>query len=532
MLPTAADLSLREAAAQCVFARLGSNLPPETDAHDDVDRVMALLDGTPVGGLLLFRAHRSTAAEALTRLQQAARIPLLVTSDLERGVGQQVEGGTLFPHAMAVGQTSDPAAAAQTLARTTAREARACGIHWTLAPVADVHIEPKNPIINIRAFGTTAPAVSRCVEAYTQAARDEGLLTTAKHFPGHGRTTADSHATLPVVDVSRDTLEAVDLAPFRMAVQAGTRGMMTAHVAYPDLDPERRPATASAPILGDLLRKQMGFEGVILSDSLQMEGIAAVDAASDPAVPTEPGRRAAHLMKAGVDVLLDPGDPAAIVDGLVAAVREGRLSTDRVHQACGRVLDAKRQVLSASDGAAFLPGDGETDLSATLGGETHRRLALDMARDALSADVQAREWRVRLPPRGDGLAVQILPSAATEGTGRRFAKRVATALPEARVRVLSPDADAEAGRLAHQEAQEARALMLAAIAEPAAWKAFGLSDLQAARLREGATRSKAVVAAVGSPSVVESGIGAGRLYTYSTVPASQQALVEWLQERP
>jgi len=531
MLPTAADLSLREAAAQCVFARLGSNLPPETDAHDDVDRVAELLDRTPVGGLLLFRAHRSTVADALTRLQQASRIPLLITSDLERGVGQQVEGGTLFPHAMAAGRTSDPAAAAQTLAQTTAREAHACGIHWTLAPVADVHVEPKNPIINIRSFGTDPRTVSRCVDAYIQAARNERLLTTAKHFPGHGRTTADSHATLPVVDVSRDELEAVDLAPFRTAVQARTRGMMTAHVAYPDLDPDRRPATASAPILGDLLRTQMGFEGVILSDSLQMEGISGVEEAADPAAPTDPGRRAVRLMKAGVDVLLDPGNPDEVVDGLVTAVREGVLSGDRVRRACGRVLGAKRQIQSTSDEAPFLPGDGERDLSATVGGESHRRLALDMARDALSIDDEARAWRVRLPPRGDGLVVQILPSAATEGTARRFAKRVGSALPEAQVHVLLPDADAEAGRLARQEAKEARALMLAAIAEPAAWRAFGLSDVQDARLREGTTLPNTVVAALGSPSVVPSGTGAGRLYTYSTVPASQRAVVEWLRER-
>ena len=540
MIPDAATLSLRDATAQCVFARLGSNLPPKTTAEEDADRVAELLSRTPVGGLLLFRANRASVARVLGRLQDNAPIPLLVASDVERGVGQQVEGGTLFPHAMAVGKAADPPAAAARLAQVTAREARACGIHWALAPVADVHVEPANPIINIRAFGTGAEVVSRCADAYVRAAQTAGLLTTAKHFPGHGRTTADSHATLPMVDAGRDALEAVDLAPFRAAIRAGTVGVMTAHVAYPDLDPSRAPATASSPILTDLLRGTMGFDGVVVSDSLQMKGISAGADGGPPDAETQ----AARLLRMGVDLLLDPGDPERVVTGLVDAVRRGDLEDDRVREACGRVLALKRRLQKMRGDSAFHPSpdlfpDFSPDLSletaeapnAVVGAAAHRAEAAAVARDALSADDAARTWRSALPPRGEGGVVQVLPAAAREETATRLVEALRSALPQAQMQVIPPDAGRETVRAARAEAQGGTARLLVSIAEPAAWTEFGLSDSQHALIEQEGERPTTLAAALGSPAVMDRVPGAGRLHTYSTVPAACTAFVEWIQDR-
>jgi beta-glucosidase-like glycosyl hydrolase len=448
-------------------------------------------------------------------------------------VGQQVEGATLFPHAMAVGQTTDPPAAAARLAEVTAREARACGIHWALAPVADVHVEPANPIINIRAFGTEADAVSRCADAYIRAAQTAGLLTTAKHFPGHGRTTADSHATLPVVEAGRDALDSVDLAPFRAAIRAGTVGVMTAHVAYPDLDPSGAPATASAPILTDLLRGTMGFDGVVVSDSLQMEGIST---GADDGGSADAGTQAARLLRAGVDLLLDPGDPERVVTGLVDAVRRGDLEDDRVREACGRVLALKRRLQKMRGDAAFHPSPDSSPEKrgapdAVVGAEAHRAEAAAIARDALSADDAARAWRAQLPQRGEGVVVQILPAAAREETATRLVEALRPALPQAQMQVIPPDAGVETVRAADADARGGAARLLVSIAEPAAWTEFGLSDSQHALIDPEGEMPATLAAALGSPAVMDRVSGAGRLHTYSTVPASCTAFVEWIQHR-
>ncbi|NBB74527.1 MAG: beta-glucosidase, partial [Bacteroidetes bacterium] len=326
--------TLREKAAQLVFIRLGSNMTPPVTVSDDAARVADLLDRYPFGGLLLFNGHYPATADRLAVLQAQSAYPLLVASDVERGVGQQVEGTTVFPHAMAFGALGDEAEPAiDALARITAREALACGIHQLLTPVADVNLHPRNPIISIRAFGTEPDAVARHVHTYVTACRDEGLITTAKHFPGHGRTADDTHETLPAVDADVDTLQATDLMPFRAAIAAGADTVMTTHAAFPALDPEGRPATLSPPILRGVLRDQMGFDGPIVTDSLLM---AAVRATHD-----DPGDQAVALLEAGVDCVLDPSDPVAVVEGLVRAVESGQLAASRIHRAFDRIWRLK-----------------------------------------------------------------------------------------------------------------------------------------------------------------------------------------------
>ena len=310
-----------------------------------------------VGGFILFGGEARQVRALTDELHRRAPHPLLIGSDLERGAGQQFRGATPLPPAAALGWLDDEAATARA-GELSAREARALGVNWVYAPVADVDLEPENPIIGVRAFGARPDDVARHVAAWVRGCARGGALSCAKHFPGHGRTVGDSHIERPSVGAPRAQLEQ-DLAPFRAAVRAGTDSMMTAHVVYPALDPAGRAATLSPPILGDLLRGELGFGGLVVTDAIIMEGL------------TEGGSEAAasvQAVAAGCDVLLYPQDAGAVMRELEAAVADGRLPRERVEDALRRIASAAERVAGP--------------LEAAYGAEEDRRWALDVARRA------------------------------------------------------------------------------------------------------------------------------------------------------
>ena len=508
------------------MVRFGSNVPPPVAAEDDVERIRGLLSRCPVGGVILFRGRAPEIRDALNEIQDASAIPLLVGSDLERGTGQQVEGATRFPHAMALGHAPDPEEAAACLARATALEARALGIHLAFAPVADIHLTAENPIIGPRAFGADPQAVGRCVAAYVRTARENGLLTCAKHFPGHGRTVTDSHETLPVVDTPRRDLTVTDLFPFRSAITAGVDTVMTAHVAYPSLDPTGTPATASAPILTTLLRDEMAFEGCVVSDSLLMEGIAGTGI---------PGEQAAVLVAAGVDLLLDPQEPEAVVDGLVAAVENGALSEARLNQAFDRVWTMKERAFSFA--RETLPAVG--DLPA------FEQEADRLARSGMTVEGEKIEWTGSLTSvenaehEPKGIVCVRLSRRESEGEALLPGWETAT---EWAIHANTPD---ETITQIWKRANEARAIVCVVASAPAAWQSFGLPDALeaiAAELLDAGPPS--VLAVLGSPhagdrvearrsSAAASAKGSTRtgprVDLYSDEPVSRRALWDTLR---
>jgi beta-glucosidase-like glycosyl hydrolase len=507
--------------------RLGSNVPPPTSAEADEARVAEILTECPVGGLIVFRGTWPDLRGTLDRLQAISPIPLLVASDLERGLGQQVRGATRFPHAMALGHAPDSDDAVASLARITAQEARAAGIHLAFAPVVDVHLHEENPIIGPRAFASTPERVARCAETYIRTANAEGMLTCAKHFPGHGRTVTDSHDRLPVVDLPEDRLRESDLLPFRRAIEAGVDTVMTAHVAYPSLDASGRPATASAPILGDLLRDEMGFSGCVVSDSLLMEGIRD-DAAG-------PGARAAALVEAGVDLLLDPQEPRAVIDGLVDAVESGQLSEVRFHDAFERVWRLKMQMLAA-DGQEGCPSSVEQ-----VGCDAHWETALDVA--ARGAKMQRDLGETLWSRRGDGVVLVRFERGTTPDV-QPMETLLAEVLPAAELHVLHPDVPADQRSDAERAAQDAKLLVCIVAAEPAAWQSFGLppelETMAAAMLerRGAAPRRATLLAVLGSPTTgdrVETRVSAGgqlaRVDFFSDETVSRKALLRGLARR-
>ena len=295
--------------------------------------------GLGVGGFILFGGEAAAVAELTRRLRAESAHPILVGADLERGAGQQFVGLTSLPPLAALGALDDTAVVYEA-GRITAVEARSVGVDWVYAPVADLSVEPDNPIVGTRSFGPHPSAVARQVTAWIYGCRAGGALSCVKHFPGHGRTTSDSHLVLPTVSASESTL-VQDLAPFAAAVEAGVPTVMTAHVAYPALDAPGVPATLSSRILSDLLRQQMGFDGLLVSDAMNMGGVAAAS-----------GGRVAGIraVAAGVDALLHPDEPEAVAVALAEA--------DADALAPARLADALRRVALAADrAAALVPGE-------------------------------------------------------------------------------------------------------------------------------------------------------------------------------
>ncbi len=277
------------------------------------------------GGFILFGGTSDAVFELTQGLRRDAGRPLLIAADLERGPGQQVAGLDELPPPRALASLNDPAVL-RGAGVLTALEALSVGINWILAPVADLDIEAENPIVQTRAFGTDPAQVAAAVAAWIVGCEAAGALACAKHFPGHGRTRRDSHEEVPIVTAEAELLWRTDLQPFRAAVLAGVSSVMTAHVAYPALDPSGAPATFSAPILG-VLREELGFGGVIASDALMMEGARAGRTPEDAALAA---------LSAGVDLLLYPDDPARVAAALDRSAASDSAIAGRVAQSLER----------------------------------------------------------------------------------------------------------------------------------------------------------------------------------------------------
>lgn len=290
---------------------------------------------TQASPLGIERSQVYPTAVLVNTLQNHAKIPLLVAADFERGTSMRVEEGSSFPHAMAVAATGRPEDA-YTMGKITALEGKAVGVPWIFAPDADVNSNPDNPIINTRSFGEDPARVSEFVAAFVRGVEENGGLATAKHFPGHGDTSTDSHLDLPTVTSDLAHLDRVELAPFRAAIAAGVGSIMTGHLAVPALEPDPDlPATMSHRISTDLLREQMGFQGLVVTDALDMGGVT---------VRYPPGEVAVQSILAGADVLLVPPVLDAALEAVRDAVASGRIPMSRLDEAVTRVLRAKAKL--------------------------------------------------------------------------------------------------------------------------------------------------------------------------------------------
>jgi len=302
---------------------------------DSVKELVELVNGEKIGGLIMFAGEVYETAHLTNFLQEKARIPLLIAADFEWGAAMRINGTTLFPPLMALGATDSEDLAYQ-MGKITAIEGRAMGIHMNYAPVVDVNINPDNPVISSRSLGEQPERVGRLAAAFIRGCQENGMIATAKHFPGHGDTALDSHNLMPAIKADIVRLEEVELYPFAQAIRAGVESVMTAHLFVPALDPTPGlPATLSPLILTDLLRKKMGFKGLIVTDAMDMGGVTTAFSAREAAL---------KAVQAGVDMVLLPPDLPGVIDALAQAVQAGIIPESRINDSVRRVLELKARL--------------------------------------------------------------------------------------------------------------------------------------------------------------------------------------------
>ena len=376
----------------------------------------------------------------LNRLQKASKLPLLFAADFERGVSTRLMGSTNFPHAMAFGADGN-LDDAQNFGRITAQEARAVGVHWNFFPDADVNSNPANPIINTRSFGEDPKQVGDLATAYIKGAREGGMLTTVKHFPGHGDTATDSHLGVASVGGDRAHLDSIELPPFRQAIAAGVDSVMVAHVTVPALDSDpNHVASISPAVVSDLLEKQLGFKGVIVTDALDMAGLTHLFA-------NNIGRAAVEAFKAGNDLLIIPADLGASYVSMLNAVRLGEISKERLDHSVLKILKLK--------GALNLDKSRAVDLNAistAVGKPENIAFGQHVADSAITL---VRDNGKVLPLKSKGTAKGGLPYMTKEEThnqtlavifsddvrtesGRAFGREFRARIPDARVIYVDP----------------------------------------------------------------------------------------------
>ena len=431
---TLAGMTLDEKVGQLVMPSFRSTYLSTDSA--EFDRLAALVREQHPGGFLMFGGRdpapdvllnpsyaRSTLGQPLAgasifnRLQALSALPLLNAADFETGIGFRLRGGTTFPRAMAFGAAGDEGLAFEA-GRVTAVEARALGVHVNFAPVADVNNNPRNPVINTRSFGEDPAVVSRLASAWVRGLQAGGVVATLKHFPGHGDTDVDSHRGLPLIAHPRGRLDRVELPPFRAGLAAGAGAVMTSHVAMPRLDPgPTRPATVSPPIVTGLLRDDLGFDGLVYTDSMRMRGITD---------ELSPGRAAVAAVAAGHDVVVHSPDDAAAFAGLRRAVDRGAITEARVDASVRRILAAKAALGLHRTRAVSLD-----DLPRVVGARRHLAVAAEVSRRGLTLIRDERgDVPLTLPRSAAVLYLSVLdyPSGWGNGAPSR------TFLPELRAR--------------------------------------------------------------------------------------------------
>lgn len=426
-----ASMTLREKAAQIVWPSLfGDYVSGDSPQWR---RLTQYIQQDKVGGFTISVGSPTEVAAKLNALQSMSKLPLLFGADLEAGAGFRARGGyfvpnaidlggaIVFPPEMAIGATRDTTLAYEA-GRLTALEGRALGIHIAYAPVLDVNNNPDNPVINTRSYGEDPQLAARMGVAFIHGLQDHGMIATGKHFPGHGDTGVNSHLALPIVTVSRSRLDTVELVPFRAAVNGGVGAIMSFHGAMPALDSSGVPGTLSSKVLTGLLRGEMGFHGIIISDAMDMRGVL------DQFGSAESVKRA---VAAGIDVLIQPLDVPQTIDAVVAGVAEGRYTEARLDSSVRRILEAKRKLGLAQSklvdlsALRFLVGDSSNlqiarrvaEKSITLVKDSLRQVPLNVPGAKVLSITVAR--RADLPA-GNAFNAELrtgLPNLRTEFVG-------------------------------------------------------------------------------------------------------------------
>jgi beta-N-acetylhexosaminidase len=514
-------MSLRDKVAQLVMIPFsGRSISTKTR---DYRKFVHLIRDVHVGGLILVnvtqgrlaaRPEPHELASFVNRLQRMSKLPLLVGGDFERGASMRVSGTTVFPHAMAFAAAGDPALT-RFEGEVTAREARAVGVQWIFYPDADVNNNPDNPIINIRSFGENPQEVSRHVQAYIEGAdtdRRNRVLTTAKHFPGHGDTATDTHLGLAVINADRQHLNAVELVPFRAAIGKDVDAVMTAHISVPVLDSAEVPSTLSAAVLTKLLREELGFHGLIVTDAMDMGAIVKAFGDAEASV---------RAIEAGADMILMPPEADTAVNAVVAAVRRGRISQKRIDQSVARVLAAKIKV--GLDRSRLVDLEAIDDVVNAPEANDRAQEVADRAVTLLRNDPS--QIPLRVP---DKTCFILLAESHYSNEGVVFTQEIHKRSPDALVLTLDPSLPDPALDVATQRAGFCDATVVGAFVPVAARANLAVSAGFAKLIDTliGSGKPMTLIA-FGNPYLLRTFPKvAAYLTTYSTVPPSEVAAVK------
>lgn len=459
-----------------------------------------------VDGPYLLRSEPYEAAELLNHLQSESKLPLLFAADFERGLPMRLMGATVFPHAMAFGGNGK-LEDAEAFGRISGEEARAIGIHWNFFPDADVNSNPANPIINTRSFGENPGQVGDLVAAYIKGAHAAGMLTTVKHFPGHGDTATDSHLGVASVTGDRAHLDSIELPPFRRAVEAGVDSVMVAHVTVPALDSDpNHVATISSVMVSDLLEKQLGFSGIVVTDALDMAGLTHLFA-------NDIGRAAVEAFKAGNDLLLIPANFPASYNAMVKAVESGDISAERLDRSVLKILKAKASLDLQK--ARLVDVDA---VATSVGKPENLAFGQRVADDAVTL---VRDNGKVLPLKSKGTGKAGLPYTTQEEThsqvvavvfsddvrtesGRAFSRELRARIPDARVMYVDPRIAAGMSSEVLKAVDEADTVIAAVYAVPSGGRMenmVAMADESGALLQQLVDRvpAKTEVVAMGNP---------------------------------
>ncbi len=493
------SLSLRDRVAQLIMPWVpGSYTATDAPAFQ---KELRWVDSLHVGGIIISVGSPTDIAARINEYQRAAPLPLLIASDFESGTSIRLEGGTQFPPNMGVaagGRESD----ARLIGRVTAEEGRAVGVHMAFAPAADVNNNPANPIINTRSFSEDPDVTARFTAAAVRGLEENGMLATIKHFPGHGDTETDSHLALPVIDADWARLDSLELVPFRAGIKAGATAVMSAHIALPQLDSGRtRPATVVPDVLTGILRDSLGFDGLTVTDALNLQGVVSLYGAGEAAV---------LALLAGADLLLMPANAGEAIDAIVAAVDEGRVSEERIDRSVRKLLDIKldlglfRHRLVPLDSVMDHVGRQENVLAA----EAIAARSIVLAADNGTAD------SLRVSPRD--IALVQYGEGTTASVGSTFAAELRAGGHSVTALRLHAESGPASYDSVRAELQRHPYAVFAVAVRPVAWKgSIGLPEPLVALIDSSAAARPSVLVSFGSP------------YIYAATASIQSYLVGW-----
>ncbi|HUS19323.1 MAG TPA: glycoside hydrolase family 3 N-terminal domain-containing protein [Terriglobales bacterium] len=470
-----------------------------------------------VDGPLLLRNQPYEAAILTNRLQKEAELPLLIAADFERGLSMRLLATPFFPYAMAFGATHKPEYV-EAFGEVVARESRAIGVHWNFFPVADVNSNPQNPIINTRSFGEDPQMVGEMLAAYIRGSRKGGMLSTAKHFPGHGDTDTDSHLELARVPGSVDRLNNVELPPFQKAIDAGVDSIMVAHVTVPSLDPDpNKVATISHSIITDLLKNKMNFKGLIVTDAMNMRALTGIykAAGKNPA-----GQAAVDAFNAGNDLILMPSDLEGAYNGLLQAAESGEIKAADLDERVLKILRAKAslglhksRLVNVDEIADNIARPVDLALAQEVA-DNAVTLVMDKSSALSSLQAEKQKKRGTSAPRaaydqteavqGEGVAAIILVDDLRSDMGRVFERELRQRIPDAKIIYVDNRIAGVLMESVTAAVLDAKAVIVAAYAAPSAGRGTAGLRSGTGALLDRVLRiagSKTAMVAMGNPYV-------------------------------